>query len=103
MIDRIIFFSVHNKLITGLLLLAVMGWGAYSVTQLPIDALPDVTNNQVLVNTVAPNLATQEVEQFITFPLEQACLLNAQNSGADFRLAVSAPEFVVCRVTLTRR
>ena len=72
MIDRIISFSVRNKLITGLLLLALIGWGAYSVTQLPIDALPDVTNNQVLVNTVAPNLATQEVEQFITFPLEQA-------------------------------
>lgn len=72
MIDRIISFSVRNKLITGLLLLALVGWGAYSVTQLPIDALPDVTNNQVLVNTVAPNLATQEVEQFITFPLEQA-------------------------------
>ncbi|MEO8589761.1 MAG: CusA/CzcA family heavy metal efflux RND transporter [Flavobacteriales bacterium] len=72
MIDRIISFSVHNKLITGLLLLALIGWGAYSVTQLPIDALPDVTNNQVLVNTIAPNLATQEVEQFITFPLEQA-------------------------------
>lgn len=72
MIDRIISFSVHNKLITGLLLLALVGWGAYSVTRLPIDALPDVTNNQVLVNTVAPSLATQEVEQFITFPLEQA-------------------------------
>ncbi|HMC97806.1 MAG TPA: efflux RND transporter permease subunit, partial [Flavobacteriales bacterium] len=72
MIDRIISFSVRNKLITGLLLLALIGWGAYSVTQLPIDALPDVTNNQVLVNTIAPNLATQEVEQFITFPLEQA-------------------------------
>ncbi|MBL0044820.1 MAG: CusA/CzcA family heavy metal efflux RND transporter [Flavobacteriales bacterium] len=72
MIDRIISFSVRNKLITGLLLLALIGWGAYSVTQLPIDALPDVTNNQVLVNTIAPNLATQEVEQFITFPLELA-------------------------------
>ncbi|MBK7271376.1 MAG: CusA/CzcA family heavy metal efflux RND transporter [Flavobacteriales bacterium] len=72
MIDRIISASVRHKLITGLLLLALMGWGAYSITQLPIDALPDVTNNQVLVNTVAPNLATQEVEQFITFPLEQA-------------------------------
>lgn len=72
MIDRIITFSVRNKLITGLLLLAFIGWGAWSVTQLPIDALPDVTNNQVLVNTIAPNLATQEVEQFITFPLEQA-------------------------------
>lgn len=72
MIERIISFSVRNKLITGLLLLAFIGWGAWSVTQLPLDALPDVTNNQVLVNTVAPNLATQEVEQFITFPLEQA-------------------------------
>ncbi len=72
MIDRIIQFSVRNKLVTGLLLLAFIGWGAWSVTQLPIDALPDVTNNQVVVNTIAPNLATQEVEQFITFPLEQA-------------------------------
>ncbi|MEO7081802.1 MAG: CusA/CzcA family heavy metal efflux RND transporter, partial [Flavobacteriales bacterium] len=72
MIDRIITFSVRNKLITGLLLLAFIGWGAWSVTHLAIDALPDVTNNQVLVNTIAPNLATQEVEQFITFPLEQA-------------------------------
>ena len=72
MIDRIIHFSVTNKLITGLGLLVFVAWGAYSFTQLPIDALPDVTNNQVLVNTVAPNLATQEVEQFITFPLELA-------------------------------
>lgn len=72
MIDRIISFSVRNKLVTGLLLLAFIGWGAWSVAHLPIDALPDVTNNQVLVNTIAPNLATQEVEQFITFPLEQA-------------------------------
>ncbi|MBP9160909.1 MAG: efflux RND transporter permease subunit, partial [Flavobacteriales bacterium] len=72
MIDRIITFSVRNKLVIGLVLLAFIGWGAWSVTQLPIDALPDVTNNQVLVNTIAPNLATQEVEQFITFPLEQA-------------------------------
>ena len=62
MIDRIITLSVRNKLVIGLVLLAFIGWGAWSVTQLPIDALPDVTNNQVLVNTIAPNLATQEVE-----------------------------------------
>lgn len=72
MIERIIQFSVRHKLIVGLFLLAFIGWGTYSLTLLPIDALPDITNNQVLVNTVAPNLATQEVEQFITFPLEQA-------------------------------
>ena len=74
MIERIISFSVRNKLVVGLLLLALIGWGTWSVTQLSIDALPDVTNNQVQVITSAPNLATQEVEQFITFPLEQAFL-----------------------------
>lgn len=70
MLDRIIRFSVTNKLITGLLLLAMVCWGIYSVAHLPIDALPDVTNNQVQVITISPNLATQEVEKFITYPLE---------------------------------
>ncbi len=70
MIDRIIRFSVKNKLITSVLILVFICWGLYSVTQLSIDALPDVTNNQVQVITVSPNLATQEVEQFITYPLE---------------------------------
>lgn len=70
MINKIINFSVHNKLITGFLLGIFMIWGIYSFTQLSIDALPDVTNNQVQVITNSPNLATQEVEQFITTPLE---------------------------------
>ncbi|MEO8088211.1 MAG: CusA/CzcA family heavy metal efflux RND transporter, partial [Bacteroidota bacterium] len=70
MINRVIKFSVNNKLITGVLLLIFVGWGIFSVSQLSIDALPDVTNNQVQVITVSPNLATQEVEQFITYPLE---------------------------------
>ena len=70
MINKIIHFSVHNKLVTGILLGIFMLWGIYSFTQLSIDALPDVTNNQVQVITNSPNLATQEVEQFITYPLE---------------------------------
>ena len=70
MINKIIHFSVHNKLTTGVLLGIFMLWGVYSFTQLSIDALPDVTNNQVQVITNSPNLATQEVEQFITYPLE---------------------------------
>ena len=70
MINRIIEFSVNNKLITGALLLVFVGWGLYSGTKISIDALPDVTNNQVQVITISPNLATQEVEQFITYPLE---------------------------------
>jgi cobalt-zinc-cadmium resistance protein CzcA len=70
MIHKIIDFSVRNKLITGALLLIFISWGIYSFTKLSVDALPDVTNNQVQVITNSPNLATQEVEQFITFPLE---------------------------------
>lgn len=70
MINDIIHFSVRNKLLTGLFLLIFSCFGIFSLTQLSIDALPDVTNNQVQVITNAPNLATQEVEQFITFPLE---------------------------------
>ncbi len=70
MLEKIIYFSVTNKLITGVLLTIFAAFGIYSFTQLSIDALPDVTNNQVQVITNAPNLATQEVEQFITYPLE---------------------------------
>lgn len=70
MINNIIRFSVTNKLICGVLISLFIGWGIYSVTKLNIDALPDVTNNQVQVITTSPNLATQEVEQFITYPLE---------------------------------
>ncbi len=70
MIHKIINFSVQNKLVTGVLLSVFVAFGIYSFTQLSIDALPDVTNNQVQVITNAPNLATQEVEQFITIPVE---------------------------------
>ena len=70
MIEKIISFSVNNKLITGIILCLFVCWGMYSVTQLSIDVMPDVTNNQVQCITVSPNLATQEVEQFITYPLE---------------------------------
>ena len=70
MINKIIHFSVNNKLITGVLLSIFVLWGIYSFTQLSVDALPDVTNNQVQVITNSPNLATQEAEQFITYPLE---------------------------------
>lgn len=70
MIDHIISFSIRNKLIIGLLMVGIIGWGAYSFKQIPMDAVPDITNNQVQVITQAPTLAAQEVEQFITFPIE---------------------------------
>jgi len=72
MIERIIHFSIKNKFIVGLFIVALMGWGTYSLVRLPIDAIPDITNNQVLVISLAPSLAVQEVESFITAPIEVA-------------------------------
>jgi cobalt-zinc-cadmium resistance protein CzcA len=72
MFDRLIHFSIHNKLIIGLLTLALVAWGGYSLSRLPIDALPDITSNQVVVYTVAPSLAAQEIERLVSFPVEQA-------------------------------
>ena len=72
MLDKIIHFSIHNKLIIGVFTLALTIWGIYSLTQLPIDAVPDITNNQVQVITASPSLAAQEVERLVTFPVETA-------------------------------
>ena len=72
MLDKIIHFSIKNKLIIGVMTLALIIWGLWSASKLPVDALPDVTNNQVQVITRAPTLAAQEVEQFITYPVERA-------------------------------
>ncbi|MCL6266361.1 MULTISPECIES: CusA/CzcA family heavy metal efflux RND transporter [Flagellimonas] len=72
MINKIIDFSINNKFIIGLLTLALIGAGIYSMTQVPIDAVPDITNNQVQVITQSPNLGTEDIEQFITYPVEIA-------------------------------
>ncbi len=72
MIERIIHFSIKNKFIVGLFVVALIGWGTYSLTKLPIDAIPDITNNQVQIISLAPSLAVQEVESFITAPIEVA-------------------------------
>jgi len=72
MLDHIIRFSIKNKLIIGGFTLLLIIWGIYSLRQLPVDAVPDITNNQVQIITNAPTLASQEVEQFITYPIEQS-------------------------------
>ena len=71
MLSRIIQFSVGNKLIIGILTLALIGWGVYEVTQLPIDAVPDITDNQVQIITVSPALGATDIERVITVPIEQ--------------------------------
>ena len=72
MLDKIIAFSIHHKLIVGLGTLALIVWGVFSFTQLPIDAVPDITNNQAQIITVSPAMAAQEMERLVTFPVEQA-------------------------------
>ena len=61
MINNIIAFSVRNKLIIGLFTAIIIGWGSYSLTNIPIDAVPDITNNQVQIITTSESLAAQEV------------------------------------------
>ncbi len=72
MLNAIIRFSVRNKLIIGLFIIALIGYGSYQFTKLPIDAVPDITNNQVQVITVAPSLGATDIERLITFPIELA-------------------------------
>lgn len=71
MLNSIILYSIRNKLAVALATVGLMCWGLYSLTQLPIDAVPDITNNQVQVITLSPSLAGQEVERLISFPVEQ--------------------------------
>jgi len=72
MFDKIIAFSIRSKAVIGAMTLALVVWGVWSALRLPIDAVPDITNNQVQVITQAPSLGAQEVEQFITAPIELA-------------------------------
>ncbi|MBS1549750.1 MAG: efflux RND transporter permease subunit [Bacteroidetes bacterium] len=72
MLNRIIEFSIKNKLIIGLFTLALIGYGLFELKKLPIDAVPDITDNQVQIITTSPSLGAPDVERFITFPLEQA-------------------------------
>jgi cobalt-zinc-cadmium resistance protein CzcA len=70
MLDKIIHYSIQNKLIIGLFTLGLIAWGSYSITQLPIDAVPDITNNQVQIITIAPSQSALDIERLVTFPVE---------------------------------
>ncbi|HET8828972.1 MAG TPA: efflux RND transporter permease subunit, partial [Pelobium sp.] len=72
MLDNIIKFSIKNKLIISIFTLALIAWGSYSIKQLPIDAVPDITNNQVQILTSSPSNGAEDIERFVTFPVEQA-------------------------------
>ena len=72
MLTKIIEFSVKQKLIIGLFIIFLLGYGSYELTRLPIDAVPDITNNQVQIITSAPALGATDIERLVTFPVEQA-------------------------------
>jgi heavy metal efflux system protein len=72
MLDQIIAFSVRNKLIVGLFTIALISYGLYQFTRLPIDAVPDITDNQVQVITIAPSFGATDIERLVTYPIEQA-------------------------------
>ena len=71
MLNKIIEFSIKNKLIVGLFTMVLIGYGIFQFTKLPIDAVPDITDNQVQVITSAPSLGATDIERLITFPIEQ--------------------------------
>lgn len=72
MIDHILSFSVHRRYIVVFVTLLVILFGAVSLTRLPIDAVPDITNKQIQVNSVAPSLSPVEIERRVTYPIENA-------------------------------
>ncbi len=71
MLTAIIQFTLRNKLIVSILILGLIGWGTYSLFQLPIDAVPDITNNQVQIITTAPSQSALDIERQVTFVVEQ--------------------------------
>ncbi len=72
MINKIIEISIKNKLLVAIHILALIIFGIYAMLNMNVDAVPDITNNQVQVVTISPSLAPQEVEQFVTYPVEIA-------------------------------
>jgi cobalt-zinc-cadmium resistance protein CzcA len=92
MLNRIIAFSIRNKLIVGIMVLALIALGIYNVKKLPIDAVPDITNNQVLVITSSPSLGAADIERLITFPIEQSTInipgITEQRSFSRFGLSI---------------
>src|SRR5215467_915935 len=72
MIDRLLLFSIRARWLVVFLTALVAAYGAYELTRLPLDALPDITSKQVMINYAAPSLGPEDVEKRITFPIETA-------------------------------
>lgn len=104
MFQKLITYSIRHKLVVGVFTIALIIWGIVSLIHLPFDSTPDITDNQVQVITQAPSLGAQEVEQYVTTPVEMA-LANIPSSRsaeasreADSR---SSPSFLMMMPTST--
>lgn len=96
MLDKIIYFSIRNKLIIGLFTIGLIIWGTYSLMRLSIDAVPDITNNQVQIITAAPSQSALDIERLVTFPVEQtmATIPNIQEIRSFSRFGLSVVTIV---------
>jgi cobalt-zinc-cadmium resistance protein CzcA len=92
MIARILAFSVHQRWLVVMLSLVIAAFGIYSLNRLPIDAVPDITNNQVQINTTAPSLSPQDIERQVTYPIETAL---AGIPGLEYTRSLHCREFIV--------
>jgi heavy metal efflux system protein len=90
MISRILSLAVHHRWLVVLLSLAAGAFGVYSLNRLPIDAVPDITNNQVQINTTAPSLSPQDIETQVTYPIETAL---AGTPGLEYTRSLSRNGF----------
>src|SRR5574344_1331121 len=98
MSNSIVDFSVKKKVFVGLTVLFFFIFGIYAMLTLPVDAVPDITNNQVQIVTVSPTLAPQEVEKLITMPVEIAMrnIMNVTDIRSVSRFGLSVVT-VVCK------
>lgn len=72
MLDKVIGFSLAQRYLVVMVVLLMAGFGVYSLQKLPIDAVPDITNNQVQINTVLAGLSPEDIEKQVTYPIESA-------------------------------
>src|SRR5689334_5523199 len=90
MISRLLNFSVRQRWLVVLLTVAAAAYGVYSLQRLPIDAVPDITNNQVQINTSVASLSPIDIEKQVTFPIETAL---AGISGLEYTRSLSRNGF----------
>lgn len=90
MLSRILHFSIVQRWLVLLLSIFVAAFGVHSLSRLPIDAVPDITNNQVQINIVAPSLSPFDVEKQVTYPVETAL---AGINGLEYTRSISRNGF----------